>query len=182
MKRAFFLGLCALWCAAACREAEPPPSPPAIVEDRDPAKLASWQAHLERFDARHLDLGALTTASSTVALASVAPKDRRVLLSFWATYCPPCIAELRSLQLLSDQGRAIIGVSLDADEPEKAAAVLAKHKVSFPNVVLDEASMKSCGAALERGLPFAIVLDGNGRVAKLLSGELTGAHVEAALR
>jgi hypothetical protein len=89
---------------------------------------------------------------------------------------------MRSFQLLSDQGRTIIGVSLDATEPKRAAEILAKQKVGYPNLVLDVDSMKQVGAALEHGLPFAVVLDAKGRATKLLSGELTGAHVEAALR
>ena len=45
-----------------------------------------------------------------------------VLLNFWATWCPPCVEEIPSLNALHDQlsdgGLVVLGVSVDEDKGE----------------------------------------------------------------
>jgi peroxiredoxin len=42
-----------------------------------------------------------------------------VVLNFWATWCPPCIDEMPSLQklhqALSERGIAVVAISVDGD-------------------------------------------------------------------
>jgi peroxiredoxin len=58
-----------------------------------------------------------------------------VLLNFWATWCPPCIEEMPSLnrvhEMLRDQGLVVLGVSVDEDE-EAYKRFLSNAGVSFP--------------------------------------------------
>lgn len=48
-------------------------------------------------------------------------KGRVLVLNFWATWCPPCVDELPSLNALSkqleDTGVTVLGVSVDRNEP-----------------------------------------------------------------
>jgi thiol-disulfide isomerase/thioredoxin len=163
-----------LLLVAACHEPKPAPSASATIEiSRDRGALTAW-------DARAAELrGTMIGATATASVSTLIPKDRPTLLTFWATYCPPCIEEMRHLQLIHSQGRAIIGISLDTSDPAAAARVMSQMKVNYPNVVLDSASTRTAGAALERGLPFSIALDAKGRAFELLSGGLEGAEIEA---
>lgn len=58
-----------------------------------------------------------------------------VLLNFWATWCPPCIQEMPSLDAtyrqLRDQGFVVVGISVDED-PDQYRRFLDSSRVSFP--------------------------------------------------
>lgn len=60
-------------------------------------------------------------------------KGKVVLVNFWATWCPPCVAEMPSLQnLYNDYGDKIEFVLLANDEKAKVDAFLRKNAYSMP--------------------------------------------------
>lgn len=58
-----------------------------------------------------------------------------VVLNFWATWCPPCVEEMPSLnhlqERLANQGVTILGVSVDEDAATYEK-FLRDHHVTFP--------------------------------------------------
>ena len=81
---------------------------------------------------------------TTLAGEQVTPGDYKgkvLLLDFWATSCPPCIAELPNLKALyekhKDEGFEILGLSADEDE-DKLAAFVAAEGMSWKQVYLGE--------------------------------------------
>jgi len=60
-----------------------------------------------------------------------------VLLNFWATWCPPCVAEVPSLNNLyeqfQDEGLVVLAISVDEEE-EVYRSFLKRHRVTFPTV------------------------------------------------
>ena len=57
-----------------------------------------------------------------------------VLLNFWATWCPPCVEEMPSLQrladLLEDDGLAVVAVSVD-ERYDDIAPFVEEHRLRF---------------------------------------------------
>ena len=62
-------------------------------------------------------------------------KGKTIFLNFWATWCPPCIAEMPNIQALyedvASDSIAFVMVSLD-EEPEKARAYMARKEYTMP--------------------------------------------------
>ena len=60
-----------------------------------------------------------------------------VLLNFWATWCPPCVQEMPSLnaayERFRDDGFVVLGISVDEDE-EDYRRFLQSSGVTFPTV------------------------------------------------
>jgi len=67
-------------------------------------------------------------------------RGRVVVLNFWATWCPPCIDEMPSLQrlhqALADRGVAVVAVSVD-ERFSDVPAFVQKFDLTF-SVLYDE--------------------------------------------
>lgn len=69
---------------------------------------------------------------------AIRPKDfggKLLLLNFWATWCPPCVDEMPSLEqlhrTLGPKGLVVFGLSVDKDE-QVYRRFLEQAKISFP--------------------------------------------------
>ncbi|RFN60206.1 TlpA family protein disulfide reductase [Marixanthomonas ophiurae] len=60
-------------------------------------------------------------------------KGRVILINFWATWCPPCIAEMPSLQNLYDEyGERVDFYLVTSEEPEIVQRFMDKKGYTFP--------------------------------------------------
>ena len=94
-------------------------------------------------------------------------RGRVVLVNFWATWCPPCVEEMPSLErlhrTLGPEGLVVVGISEDADE--KAARDFAQRLgLTFP--ILRDAEAQTAAAYRATGYPETFVI---GRDGTLLS-------------
>jgi thiol-disulfide isomerase/thioredoxin len=66
----------------------------------------------------------------------IAADDSRLILSFMAAWCGPCIDELPTLNKLHkryrDRGLKIIGISIDPEGPGAMQPIVKKLKIEFP--------------------------------------------------
>jgi peroxiredoxin len=90
---------------------------------------------------------------------------RPALVSFWATWCDACMAEVGALNRLHDRAQAtggvVIGVAV-GEPREKAAAFARERGLRYPQLV-DE-KLQLADALGQKRLPATIVLDRQGRV------------------
>lgn len=117
--------------------------------------------------AQATDFSLRSTEGRTVRLSDYLGKDV-VLLSFWATWCQPCLGEMPELEKLhqryKDQGLTIIGVSMDG--PESIANVestVRRYNISYP-VLLDEETRVASIYDPTKDAPFTVIIGRSGRV------------------
>lgn len=95
-----------------------------------------------------------------------------VLLNFWATWCPPCRAEVPDLielqRELGPDGLEVIGVSLDEEGFEAVRPFAEQHGITYPLVVDDGSVAAEYGSLY--ALPTTLVIDKQGRIARRVIG------------
>ncbi len=89
-------------------------------------------------------------------------KGKPVLINVWATWCPPCVAELPSLEkLYSVYGNRVHFVFLAEDDPKKVKDFLAKRNLDLP--VYFSASSRPF-VLQSQSIPTTFILDKNMRL------------------
>lgn len=95
-----------------------------------------------------------------------------VLLNFWATWCPPCRAEMPSMEKLyqayRDRGLLILAISGDRTGQSTVEAFVQEVGVTFP-ILLDPANEVFAQYGV-RGLPTSYLLDRQGRIVSAEAG------------
>lgn len=102
-------------------------------------------------------------------------KGQWVILNFWATWCPPCLIEMPSLQALQDkmggQGLQVVAVSLDRNmNGEKLRSFINKHEFGPIAAYYDPSNQVIRGLSLA-GLPTTFILAPNGKVFAKFEGD-----------
>ena len=98
-------------------------------------------------------------------------RGKVVVLNFWASWCPPCLREMPSMERLrvKMKGQPLEIVALaSAEGPDDVKAFLSKMQLGFP-ILLD-----ADGSNTQRwkvfALPTSFLLDRQGRVRYVLTG------------
>jgi peroxiredoxin len=93
-------------------------------------------------------------------------RGRVVIINFWATWCPPCRAEMPSMQRaweqLKKEGILMFGIDVGEDE-DTIFQFTANYPVEFPLLMDQDSSV--IGQWPVRGLPTTFVVDPEGRIA-----------------
>ena len=93
-------------------------------------------------------------------LTLAAYKGMPVLINFWATWCPPCVAELPALDRAVDKlvGEIkILLISVDRGGSKKALPFLENRNIRRPHLAFDPRGALSREMAV-RGLPTSFLL------------------------
>ena len=110
-----------------------------------------------------------------------------VVVNFWATWCPPCIAEMPAMQrmyeLLHEDGLEVLAINAGQDA-ETIGAFLSEFEVALTFPVLLDPKGEAFEAWGARGLPKTYVVDKAGHLAYVAEGgrEMDSEHIIALLR
>ncbi len=116
-------------------------------------------------------------------LAMKSFEGKPLLLNFWATWCPPCVAELPLLnQFFKDQkakGWQVLGLAVD--QPSAVRTFLGRAPVDFPVGMagLNGTDLSRALGNLTGGLPFTVLFDAKGRTVHRKIGQLSPTDLQA---
>ncbi len=121
-----------------------------------------------------------TPKGETVKLSDL--RGQAVLVNLWATWCPPCRAEMRTIETMyneyKDQGFTVLAVNMTyQDAPLDVMPFVNEQKLTFP-ILLDETG-EMANAYQLKSLPSSFFLNREGIINEVVIG---GPMAEALLR
>ena len=121
-----------------------------------------------------VDISGRTLQDEPVDLADL--RGRVVVLNFWGSWCGPCRDEAPLLQEASEQlDAAFVGAQLRYDSNADAQAFEREFGITYPTIEDSGESALRMGRYAPRTNPTTAVLDEQGRVAALISGQVPSA-------
>lgn len=99
-------------------------------------------------------------------------KGKWVLLNFWATWCPPCVEEMPSMEDFSKKFKSknmvVLGVSVDRGNPDKVKKFVKQHGITF-EIFHDPESSASNKYGVN-SLPSTFVINPKGMIVSQAEG------------
>jgi len=151
-----------------------------IVLSANPANAntGSTSAPQAGFAAPELTLTSITGESYRLSEL----RGQAVLVNLWATWCPPCRAEMPALEKMyqeyQDRGLIILGVNMTTqDDPSAVLPFSKEYNLTFP-ILLDETGSAALAYQLQ-SLPSSYFINRAGVITQVIIG---GPMSEALLR
>lgn len=123
-----------------------------------------------------------TLEGKTISMAEL--KGKTVLVNFWATDCPGCIAEMPELihtyQQYRSRGFEVVAVAMPYDPPSQVLNYSKNNALPFP-VMHDGFGEISTKFEDVRLTPTSFIVDAQGRIIRKVIGELDFASLRALL-
>jgi thiol-disulfide isomerase/thioredoxin len=95
-----------------------------------------------------------------------------LLVTFFATWCPPCIEEVPGLvelqKELAKDGFSVIAFSVDQEGPGVVGKLIMKLGINYPVVMADSGTIRDFGGVY--GIPVAFLVNQNGTIVKKYTG------------
>lgn len=131
-------------------------------------KLGFFQPKLEQFEPKtlhknYLNFQLINDQAETFSLEDL--RGKVVFLNFWATWCPPCVAEMPSIQVLHDKFKTddeVLILTIEIEKNQKKAQEFMKRKklnlpIFYPNSAIPTELFNG-------NLPTTIILDKEGNI------------------
>ena len=141
------------------------------------AAVLIQQAHSQGNYGRAPDFKVTDLSGKSISLSDY--KGKVLFLNFWATWCPPCRAEIPDFVEAygehKTKGLEILGISLDSKGKEAIVAFVDKYKINYPVVLETRNTTEQLIDDYQPGqfIPTTIVIDKQGRIRNKQVGQMS---------
>ena len=167
-----FLAIAALWIAAReIRRQETDAPDAAAASDSTTASASASTLRFFKNPSPAKPFTVHTIDDREISLDSF--RGKVVIVNFWATWCPPCRAEIPDLIALQQKYRdqlQIIGISEDEDGPPVVKKFIAAHGMNYP-VAMTSPEFEKLFPGIA-ALPTSFIIDREGRIVQKHVGML----------
>jgi peroxiredoxin len=105
-----------------------------------------------------------------VSLAQL--RGKVVIVNFWATWCPPCRAEMPSMEVLhqtfKDDDFVMLAINVEKNGRETVTGFLRESPYSFPILLDDRSKAQNLYGVFQ--YPVSFIVDRSGMVVKKVTG------------
>lgn len=107
-------------------------------------------------------------------------RGKWVLVNYWATWCPPCLAEMPELELFHNQHKdkdaMVIGIAMEDMDPQRLKRFMENQFISYPILQTSPGTHTELGAV--PALPTSYLISPEGEVVARQVGTVTGEIIE----
>ena len=103
-----------------------------------------------------------------------------LIINYWATFCPPCLAEIPHFNAFYEKyhksGLEIIGIANDQEGSKIVEPFVKRHEIKYPVVLYDFPSMPPFGGQIP--LPTTLIVNRAGKIVARYVGALSEEELE----
>jgi thiol-disulfide isomerase/thioredoxin len=123
------------------------------------------------------------SSAAIIAVGLLVAPCRALIVSFWATWCPPCRKEIPALNAIykkyRSQGLVVLGVSVDqvqGDGVKAVRPVVRELKISYPVLMADDALVEAIDLD---NIPTTMFFNRQGKLVSRTEGSVKPAELAA---
>ena len=115
---------------------------------------------------------ALPSALNGKVINSNSFKGKALLITFFATWCPPCVGEIPAMISLQDEFKdknfSVIGIAVDQGGAKAVKRLIKKMDINYPVVMANKKIIADFGGVY--GIPASFLINQQGNVVKNYPG------------
>jgi peroxiredoxin len=136
------------------------------------AQLAppDFPAEIKKADVENAEYNLSMTTLDNKPYPLELAKGKVVFLNFWATWCPPCKAEMPGMQRMYDQlsKEGLVMVCVSNENSKTVQKFIKEYKYQFPVYTIQDSAIP--GAYVSNAIPITYIISKDGKIVFKHSG------------